>query len=92
MDQRDVGIDDVGTVQVALNGVETMLRSDGYELRIEKQAETLTVIIDAQPDACEECLVPKSMMSSFISSALEKADLHVGTFELIYPTDEEPQS
>jgi hypothetical protein len=91
VDLQDQGISDVGAVQVALNGVETMLRSDGYGLRIEKQADMLTLIIHALPSACEECLVPKSMMSSVIGSALAKADLHVGQFELVYPTDDKYQ-
>ena len=46
------------------------LEADGYHLAIDEADARLSVVITAGPDACEDCLVPKDLMRSMLSSEL----------------------
>jgi len=53
-----------------LDGIATALRADGYSLVVEGADETLSVRIAALDGACEECLVPPTVLAGMLSAAL----------------------
>lgn len=75
-------------VESALVDLSEALDADGYALALEVGApDRLRVRIVAGPQACEDCLIPKSMMQSMIGNALQSAGLGVTSFELEYPVE-----
>ncbi|MCU1461693.1 MAG: hypothetical protein JWO37_1768 [Acidimicrobiales bacterium] len=70
----------------ALTSIAASLRADGYRMHVsEPQPSRVRVMVEALPDACEECLVPKAIMTSIIESALEGAGIAPSVVELLYP-------
>jgi len=54
-------------LEKALSGVKESLAADGYELAYEQPQEgTINIVIKAGPNACAECLVPKSILEQMI--------------------------
>jgi hypothetical protein len=64
------------------------LEADGYQLAIKEVGTAadakLSVIITAGPDACEDCLVPKDLMRSMLSSEL---GVDAALIDITYPVD-----
>ena len=60
------------------------LEADGYHMAIEEADAKLSVIITAGPDACEDCLVPKDLMRSMLSSEL---GVDAAIIDITYPVD-----
>ncbi len=58
------------------------LEADGYHMAIEELDATLSVVITAGPDACEDCLVPKDLMRSMLSSEL---GIDAALIDITYP-------
>ena len=61
------------------------LEADGYHMAIEEADAKLSVVITAGPDACEDCLVPKDLMRSMLSSEL---GIDAAIIDLTYPVDQ----
>jgi len=58
-------------VQSAVEVTRTMLAQDGYDVRLERASPgELHLAIIAGPEACEECLVPKEILSGIIEANL----------------------
>jgi hypothetical protein len=73
-------------VEGALAALGEMLAADGYRLRVEQDmAEVVVAQIDAGPDACADCLVPKEMMRGYFEAALRKAFAEPPALRLVYP-------
>jgi hypothetical protein len=70
-----------------LKPVSAALAADGYELSAALESGALRVAIAAGPDACEDCLVPKSMMLDMIKSVLHDAGVEPAQVELTYPNE-----
>jgi hypothetical protein len=80
-----VNLDDV---QSALSPVSGALDADGYRLALTLEPENgLRVVISAGPEACEDCLVPKSLMEQMIGSALQGAGLPALDLHVVYPVE-----
>jgi hypothetical protein len=60
------------------------LEADGYQMAIEEADAKLSVVITAGPDACEDCLVPKDLMRSMLSSEL---GVDEAIIDITYPVD-----
>jgi hypothetical protein len=60
------------------------LEEDGYQMAIEEADAKLSVVITAGPDACEDCLVPKDLMRSMLSSELGVDEAMI---DITYPVD-----
>ena len=74
-------------VEEALSDVRRALVADGYELAVQDlPGGTLRIQIEAGPQACAECLVPKEVMLEILRASLDGL-FHVGTLELLYPGD-----
>jgi len=78
--------DAVSQVHSALAPLIAATRVDGFEVDIAAETDDLVVTVSATPNACAECLVPKSIFSSMVSTALESGGVHVpGKIRLVYP-------
>ena len=53
-------------------------------MAIEEADAKLSVVITAGPDACEDCLVPKDLMRSMLSSEL---GVDAAIIDITYPVD-----
>lgn len=64
-----------------------MLEADGYGLELsEAGPSTLVARIEAGPDACAECLVPKDMMRRYFEDALRPVcETRLPEIRLLYP-------
>ena len=70
----------------ALGDIAQALDVDGYSLQITNVVDgRLELEIIARPDACRDCLVPKSMMLSMIQPLVE--DRGISSIEIRYPND-----
>jgi hypothetical protein len=75
-------------VKSALSPVAGALDADGYLLGLSlEQDDRLRVVISAGPEACEECLVPKSLMETMISTALKGAGIPALDLQVEYPVE-----
>lgn len=81
------GVTDQQSLERALAPVASALAADGYELTARFEEDALAVRIAAGPAACEDCLVPKSLMARMIVSALTDAGVPAGQVDLTYPND-----
>jgi len=75
------------TVNEAMQPLRDMLAADGYALRLETVARTLTVNIDATADACEDCLAPPEMIGMMVKDRLKNAGVPVEgvTVDVVMP-------
>jgi hypothetical protein len=71
-------------IDEALAGLRGALNADGYEMRVALDGASLTVAVDAGPEACAECLVPKTLMLEMIRAVVPATDLEVN---LRYPAE-----
>lgn len=74
-------------VYALLTDIRDSLRSDGYELTVRSVAPQISLAIDAGPDACEDCLVGKDLMSKYVVAALSELDqqLDASDIAIAYP-------
>jgi hypothetical protein len=63
------------TVAEAMEPLREMLAADGYALRVATTHRSLTVNIDATPDACEDCLAPAGTIELIVKDRLESAGI-----------------
>jgi len=78
---------DVQAVEHALAGLRTGVQADGYDLHVESVEDGVaSVRIVAGPNACEECLVPKAIMTGTIRMSLRSVPEIIGV-HLRYPLD-----
>jgi hypothetical protein len=75
-------------IEEALAPVRAMLAADGYQLAVaEGSGVTALLTITAGPEACEYCLVPKSVLESIAVKNLRQHGL-VMDVALFYPGDQ----
>lgn len=76
-------------VNAALSKLRTMLGADGYELEVAVDAKAIGLTVRARPDACAECLVPKSLFATMAADMLGKEGVPVTVDELVvtYPAE-----
>ena len=62
----------IDPIEEALEPIRKSLQADGYELIVNSFHEgVLSVEIQAGPDACAECLVPKHLMEIMIQQSVK---------------------
>jgi hypothetical protein len=83
---------DAEIVREALSDITSALRSDGYELRVAVTPGQVLVSVRAGPEACQECLVPLSLMTGMIESELahHEVQMAAGTLQVAYPQSSIP--
>lgn len=84
---------DATTVDEALRPLSQTLEADGYRL-----VTTITgphavrLDVEAGPEACADCLVPKEVFSGIAAQRLSGSGDHPWDIELRYPADGAPAS
>ena len=73
----------------ALARMQTMLAADGYQLDVEVSEGQLNLTVRATPEACAECLVPKTLLASMAVTMLGEGGIPVDPNDvaLRYPAD-----
>jgi hypothetical protein len=70
-------------VDEALQGLRAVLQADGYELGWTREGDSeLVVQVVAGEGACEDCLVPETVMRSILTDALTSTPYTVARVEL----------
>jgi hypothetical protein len=78
----------LGEVESAFGSVSGALEADGYRLAVSaSENNRLRVEVIAGPEACEDCLIPKSMLEKMLVAALGGAGLPSLALELVYPVE-----
>jgi hypothetical protein len=77
-------------ITAALAALADMLAADGYALDVAGDGgNALIARIAAGPDACADCLVPKSMMQLYLQEALKSlGDSAPRNLRLVYPGED----
>lgn len=70
--------------QSQLEDFRKTMAADDYHLEVDVDGSAANVRIKAGPDACEECLVPKTMMAAMLAPVL---GVDPGSISLTYPTE-----
>ncbi len=78
---------DVTAVDAAITATRRSLEASGFSVACAGRDDTLTVSVHAGPDACAECLVPKSVLESIIGGELAAQGIRVAGVEVVYPAD-----
>jgi hypothetical protein len=73
----------------ALAPIEGALRADGYQLTIHQDLPQLRLRVEAGPDACADCLVPKELFGRLVIQALASSGIetHGVAVDVTYPAD-----
>jgi hypothetical protein len=75
-------------IAASLDDVRKSLEASGFNLEVEEpETSRLTVTVRPGPDACAECLVPKSMFKRIILDNLGSAELSPSSVVVRYPAD-----
>lgn len=74
----------MGIDQQQLDDFRRTLEADDYHLFVDVLDDRATARIDAGPDACAECLVPKDFMRQMLSPML---GVGAERIEIAYPVD-----
>lgn len=76
-------------VEAALEKMKTMLGADGYELDVSVADGGVTLDVRATPEACAECLVPKSLFASMATDMLAKGGVTIdaANVQVTYPAE-----
>lgn len=83
---RDLTQDDASRL---LDDLRQGLNADGYDLRVAVDGRVQLRIVVAREDACEDCLVPKEIMSQMAAAALQERDggITAADIDLLYPAE-----
>jgi hypothetical protein len=76
-------------VTAALEELEAILRSDGYELTVTSDKGGLNAQVSATSEACPECLIPKGLFGEIVLERLQMVGISVSPDDLVisYPID-----
>jgi len=78
----------IDAIEAALQPIRKSLQADGYDLVVNNFHEgVLSVEIQAGPQACVECLVPKDLMELMIQQSVKTLARSV---QVQYPEPSEP--
>jgi hypothetical protein len=78
-----MSIDEVATIDAALQGLRDTLAADGYELSWSvEDGNRVGIRVVAGSDACADCLVPPALMRSIVDDELSRIQYRVGSISL----------
>lgn len=78
---------DVQAMSAALEPTRKGLEAAGFELAIQAVEGRLQLKVIAGAEACEDCLVPKSLFRQMASDEVHEAGLAAVEMEILYPID-----
>lgn len=73
-------------VASSLAPLKTGLNADGYDLELMAIDDKIRLRVVALENACEECLVPKDVMTRILASRIE-TPVDPGDIDITYPVD-----
>lgn len=78
-----------GDAFALLTDLRDGLRNDGYDLSVVSVSPRVQLTIRAGTDVCEDCLVGKSLMTTYVVTALRDAAPAIAAedVEISYPAD-----
>ena len=77
----------MGAITEALAPVVKMLAVEGFDLVVAETGPASAVLtVNARPEACEYCLVPKSVLQSVAADKLAAKGL-TASLDVVYPAD-----
>jgi hypothetical protein len=76
-------------VDASIEPLRAGLDADGYDMEIAAIDDKIRLRIVARDDACEDCLVPKEVMTRIIAAKLQdhQATVSPDDIEITYPVD-----
>jgi hypothetical protein len=72
---------------VALEPTRKGLDTAGFDLALVDVGGRLQLKVSARPEACEDCLVPKSLFRQMADDEIREAGLDSIDMEILYPID-----
>jgi hypothetical protein len=78
---------DVSALSAALQPTRTGLDAAGFDVAFTDAGGKLQIRISARPEACEDCLVPKSLFRQMANDEVKDAGLEPVEMEILYPLD-----
>ena len=78
---------DLNAVNAAIVGTRDGLEAAGFAIDCADHGGRLLLTIQAKENACEECLVPKSIFTSIVRDELTGAGLSIDAIDVVYPVE-----
>lgn len=67
-----------------IEDIQEMLAADGYAMQVERYDSGARVVVTAGEGICDDCLVPKNVMTGILANAL---GIERDGIELVYPVE-----
>lgn len=78
---------DLQALAAALEPTRLGLDAAGFDFVLAEQDGRLQMTVHARENACEDCLVPKSLFRQMASDEIQEAGLGKVEFDIRYPID-----
>ncbi len=78
---------DIDAMSAALTPTRVGLDAAGFDLSILDVSGKLQLKVSARPEACEDCLVPKSLFREMADDEVREAGLPAVEMDILYPLD-----
>jgi hypothetical protein len=74
-------------ISASLAATREGLDAGHFSLELAERDGRLLLMIGAKPEACAECLVPKSLFLQMVRDEIAEGGLEVAAIEVVYPED-----
>jgi len=74
-------------ISASLAATREGLDAGHFSLEVTERDGRLLLTVGAKPEACAECLVPKSLFLQMVRDEIAEGGLEVGAIDLVYPLD-----
>lgn len=78
---------DLDAIRDALKPTRDGLQAAGFTLELAERDSELLLTVVAGEDACEDCLVPKSMFRQMAANEIGEAGFGAPRLQVLYPVD-----
>ena len=74
-------------ISASLAATREGLDAGHFSLELAERDGRLLLKVGARPEACAECLVPKSLFLQMVRDEIAEGGLEVGGIDVVYPED-----
>jgi len=74
-------------ISASLTATREGLDAGHFSLDVAERDGRLLLTVGARPEACAECLVPKSLFLQMVRDEIAEGCLEVGAIDVVYPED-----
>jgi len=78
---------DIVAISASLAATREGLDTGHFSLDVAERDGRLKLTVGAKPEACAECLVPKSLFLRMVRDEIAEGGHEVGGIDIIYPED-----